>query len=234
MKASVIHQAGDAQQLQIEERPIPALKEGWTLVKVKGFGINRSEIFTRQGYSPSVVFPRILGIECVGVVEATTSPTLQKGQTVVSLMGEMGRAFDGSYAEYTLLPNAQVYPITSSLSWSDLAAVPETYYTAFGSMQNLQIKPTDTDNTLATEECFDKILELVGPASIKDSFAHIKEYGIICATGLLGGKWYLEDFDPTRDLLHNAYLTTFYSGCVNAEKITQLFGVENGKFGFLY
>ena len=192
-------------------------------------------------------------------------------------MGEIGRAFDGSYAEYTLLPNAQVYPITSSLSWSDLAAVPETYYTAFGSMQNLQIKPTDTvlvraaasgvgiaflrlvkaqyptlrvvgsirgnnaekaptlsrlgydaiitdtDNTLGTEECFDKILELVGPASIKDSFAHIKEYSIICATGLLGGKWYLEDFDPTRDLLHNAYLTTFYSGSVNAEKISALF-----------
>ncbi|MDU6659539.1 MAG: alcohol dehydrogenase catalytic domain-containing protein [Capnocytophaga sp.] len=144
MKAIVIYQAGDAHQLQIEERPIPTLKEGWTLVKVKGFGINRSEIFTRQGHSPSVVFPRILGIECVGVVEATTSPTLSVGQTVVSLMGEMGRAFDGSYAEYTLLPNAQVYPITSSLSWSDLAAVPETYYTAFGSMQNLQIKPTDT------------------------------------------------------------------------------------------
>ena len=36
MKAIVIHQAGDAQQLQIEERPIPALKEGGTLVKVKG------------------------------------------------------------------------------------------------------------------------------------------------------------------------------------------------------
>lgn len=135
----------------------------------------------------------------------------------------MGRAFDGSYAKYVLLPNAQVYPITSSLSWSDLAAVPETYYTAFGSMLNLQIKPTDTDNTLATKECFDKILELVGPASIKDSFAHIKEYGIICSTGLLGGKWYLEDFDPTRDLLHNAYLTTFYSGDVNAEKINALF-----------
>ena len=277
MKAIVIYKAGDAHQLQIEERPIPALKEGWTLVKVKGFGINRSEIFTRQGHSPSVVFPRILGIECVGVVEATTSPTLSVGQTVVSLMGEMGRAFDGSYAEYTLLPNAQVYPINTLLSWEDLAAVPETYYTAFGSMQNLQIKPTDTvlvraaasgvgiaflrlvkaqypslrvvgsirgnntkkaaallhlgydailvdnNNVLATDECFDKILELIGPASIKDSFAHIREYGIICATGLLGGKWYLEDFDPTRDLLHNAYLTTFYSGSVNAEKITQLF-----------
>ena len=77
MKAIVIYKAGDAQQLQIEERPIPALKEGWTLVKVKGFGINRSEIFTRQGHSPSVIFARILGIVCVGVVEATTCPALQ-------------------------------------------------------------------------------------------------------------------------------------------------------------
>ena len=41
MKAIVIYQAGSAQQLQIEERPIPTLKESWTLVKVKGFGINR-------------------------------------------------------------------------------------------------------------------------------------------------------------------------------------------------
>ena len=77
----------------------------------------------------------------------------------------------------------------------------------------------DNNNILETEENFDKILELVGPASIKDSFSHIKEYGIICATGLLGGKWYLEDFDPTRDIKNNAYLTTFYSGNVNGERI---------------
>lgn len=75
---------------------------------------------------------------------------------------------------------------------------------------------------LETEENFDKILELVGPVSIKDRFSHIKEYGIICATGLLGGKWYLEDFDPTRDIKNNAYLTTFYSGNVSEEKINSM------------
>ena len=57
MKTIVIYKAGDAYQLQLEERPIPTLKQGWTLVKIKGFGINRSEIFTRQGHSPSVLFP---------------------------------------------------------------------------------------------------------------------------------------------------------------------------------
>ena len=57
MKAVVIYEAGGPEQLRIETREIPKLKEGWTLVKIKGFGINRSEIFTREGYSPSVKFP---------------------------------------------------------------------------------------------------------------------------------------------------------------------------------
>ena len=66
MKAIVIYEAGGPEKLLLEERPIPQLQEGWTLVKVRGFGINHSEIFTREGLSSSVTFPRILGIECVG------------------------------------------------------------------------------------------------------------------------------------------------------------------------
>ena len=65
MKVVVIYEAGGPEQLKVEIREIPKVKEGWTLVKIKGFGINRSEIFTREGHSPSVKFPRILGIECV-------------------------------------------------------------------------------------------------------------------------------------------------------------------------
>ena len=86
MKAVVIYEAGGPKQLKVETREIPKLKEGWTLIKIKGFGINHSEIFTREGYSPSVKFPRILGIECVGEVEETTSPSLKKGQKIVSIM----------------------------------------------------------------------------------------------------------------------------------------------------
>ncbi len=73
---------------------------------------------------------------------------LQKGQKVISMMGEMGRTFDGSYVEYVLLPNAQIYPIDTHLDWVQLSAVPETYYTAFGSMQQLRIEPTDRVFTL--------------------------------------------------------------------------------------
>lgn len=145
MKAVVVSRPGGPEVLTYTDVPTPHVKPGWSLVRVRGFGINHSEIFTRQGASPSVHFPRILGIECVGQISDTTDPDrLPVGQTVVSIMGEMGRAFDGGYAEYALLPNDQLYPVTTTLSWPDLAAVPETYYTAFGALKGLRLAPHDT------------------------------------------------------------------------------------------
>ena len=132
MKAVVIYEAGGPEKLIYTEVSTPKVKEGWSLVKVKGFGINHSEIFTRQGLSPSVKFPRILGIECVGLIEESTdAQRLPVGAKVISIMGEMGRAFDGGYAEYALLPDEQIYPVETNLSWEELAVVPETYYTAY-------------------------------------------------------------------------------------------------------
>nr|WP_263314574.1 zinc-binding alcohol dehydrogenase family protein [Mammaliicoccus sp. Marseille-Q6498] len=145
MKAIVVNQPGSANALEYQEIPKPQTKSGWSLIKIKGFGINHSEIFTRQGVSPSVKFPRILGIECVGIIEETTEPDrLPIGQKVVSIMGEMGRDFDGSYAEYALLPNDQIYPIQTNLSWPILASLPETYYTAYGSFLSLEINEQDS------------------------------------------------------------------------------------------
>ncbi len=40
-------------------------------------------------------------------------------------MGGMGREFDGGYAEYALLPNEQIYPVNTKLSWPELAAIPK-------------------------------------------------------------------------------------------------------------
>jgi D-arabinose 1-dehydrogenase-like Zn-dependent alcohol dehydrogenase len=70
MKAAVIHEAGGPEVLKIESLPVPTPKSGEVSIRVKAFGLNRSELFTRQGHSPSVKFPRVLGIEAVGVVEA--------------------------------------------------------------------------------------------------------------------------------------------------------------------
>jgi NADPH:quinone reductase-like Zn-dependent oxidoreductase len=88
-----------------------------------------------------VTFPRVLGIECVGVVTASTDPMLAEGTTVAAVMGEMGREFDGGYAEYALLPNSLLMPVTTTLPWDVLAALPETYLTAQGSLDALGVGP---------------------------------------------------------------------------------------------
>jgi len=134
MKAAVIREAGGADVLNIEERPIPKTKPGWVLVRVHAFGLNRSELFTRQGHSPNVKFPRILGIEAVGEIADASDSNLQAGDTVATAMGGMGRVFDGSYAEYTLVPSAQVQKLTTALDWPVLGALPEMVQTAWGSI----------------------------------------------------------------------------------------------------
>ena len=77
------------------------------------------------------------------IAESSDPEQLPVGQKVISIMGEMGRAFDGSYAEYVLLPNEQIYPVESTLSWANLAAIPETFYTAFGIFKSLQITKSE-------------------------------------------------------------------------------------------
>src|SRR5258707_3575121 len=99
MKAAIVDQPGGPEVLQIKEIPMPTPRPGWVLIKVKAFGLNRSEMYTRQGHSPSVRFPRVLGIECVGVVAASTDPSLPEGTTVAADKGEIGRAVVGGYAD---------------------------------------------------------------------------------------------------------------------------------------
>ena len=144
MKAIVIEHAGGPEVLQVGDWPRPEARPGWVLIHVKAFGLNRSELLTRLGQSPSVTFPRILGIECVGTVEEAPGTSLQPGQTVAAVMGGMGREFDGGYAEYTLVPAEHVLSITTSLSWEVFGAIPETFLTAAGSLDALEIRRGQT------------------------------------------------------------------------------------------
>jgi NADPH:quinone reductase-like Zn-dependent oxidoreductase len=141
MRAAVCTRAGGPEVLKVRTLPVPLVRAGWSLVRVKGAGLNRSELRTRQGHSPSVKFPRVLGIECVGTVTASTDPLLPEGTTVAAVMGEMGREFDGGYAEYALLPNSLLMPVSTTLPWDVLAALPETYLTAQGSLDALGVAP---------------------------------------------------------------------------------------------
>ena len=134
MRAVVIEKAGGPEVLTIQERAIPEPTEGWVLIKVMAFGLNRSEMFTRQGHSPSVKFPRVLGIECVGVVEAAPGTPYATGQTVAAMMGGMGREYDGGYAEYTRVPAEHVFALETGLDWPTLGALPEMFQTVNGSL----------------------------------------------------------------------------------------------------
>jgi NADPH2:quinone reductase len=96
--------------------------------------LNRSELHTRLGLAVGVTFPRVLGIEAVGTVAACPNGEFPPGQQVATLMGGMGRTFDGGYADYTCVPARQVVPFTSSLDWATLGAVPEMLQTAHGSL----------------------------------------------------------------------------------------------------
>ena len=134
MKAAVTTKAGIPTVIEIKEVFKPEIISGWVLIKVKAFGLNRSELFTRRGYSSGVQFPRIQGIECVGVIEDDPSNTYEKGQQVAAMMGGMGRYFDGGYAEFCLAPLEIVIPFKSNLPWSKLGAIPEMFQTVWGSL----------------------------------------------------------------------------------------------------
>ncbi|WP_294976545.1 zinc-binding dehydrogenase [uncultured Leuconostoc sp.] len=124
----------------------PQVKPGYVLVKVKAFGINESEITSRKGESSAdFSFPRILGIEGVGVIEEVSGDSDFKiGQQIATMMGGMGRSIDGSYAEYMLVNEKNVIPFESDLSWDIIGALPEMLQTAYGSlMQGLQLKRDD-------------------------------------------------------------------------------------------
>lgn len=134
MPAYVIHTAGGPEQFVATELPVPKPEAGRILIRVRAFGLNRSEWFTRRGESPGVRFPRVLGIECVGEVAAENDSGLAVGQTVCAMMGGMGRDFDGSYAHYTCVPRDSVFAIETTLSWAAFGALPEMLQTTHGSL----------------------------------------------------------------------------------------------------
>ncbi len=146
MKAVVLTEPCEAREMKLTEVAVPEVTPGRVLIKVKAFGINHSEVLLRQfevarNYIRKPIIP---GIECVGEVVDPSDSGLKRGEKVMALMGGMGRSFNGSYAEYCLVPADHVFAIKSTLPWDELAAIPETYYTAYGTFSlSLQVNPGD-------------------------------------------------------------------------------------------
>ena len=143
MRAIVISNYGDADQLSIREIPKPVPRAGEVLIRVRAFGINRAEIYMRKGLWGDVA--EVSGIECVGEIAEDPSGRYSTGQRVAAIMGGMGRTRNGSYAEYTCLPGRNIFALETSLGWAELAAIPESYATAWSCLhENMQIKAGDT------------------------------------------------------------------------------------------
>ncbi len=134
MRAVVLDAPGPPEALVIRELPIPVPRPGQVLIRVRAFGLNRSELHLRLGLAQGATFPRVPGIEATGVVAAAPGGEFAPGQQVMTMMGGMGRTFDGGYAEYTCVPAGQVVPFASDLEPAVLGAVPETLQTAYGSL----------------------------------------------------------------------------------------------------
>src|SRR5258706_10621899 len=134
MRAVVLEAPGPRQALRIRGLPIPGPRPGWVLIRLKAFGLYRSEVHTRLGLAEGVTFPRVLGIEATGVVAAAPGGEFPVGQPVATMMGGLGRTFDGGYAEYTCVPASQVVAFRSELDWATHGAVPEMLQTAHGSL----------------------------------------------------------------------------------------------------
>ncbi len=276
MKAVLLSKKTDAKDIVLSEYPIPTVKPGWVLVRIHAFGLNHSEQILRNSEInvPYIRKPIIPGIEYVGEIADASDTTFSTGQKVVALMGGMGRSFHGSYAEYALIPAHHVFSVSSALSWEQLAAVPETYFTAWGSLfeclhlENndkllirggtcalgyavIQIATTVGCEVIATTHKESKLLllkgcgvdtvllddgtlvgkvsgitkalELVGAKTLHDTLLCIEKNGIVCHTGVLGGVYALNTFDPIKDIPNGIYLTGFFSNTPTQAVINHIF-----------
>jgi NADPH:quinone reductase len=129
MRAIVLDGFGGLDHLLYTDIPKPEPETGEVVIQVKGFGINHAEMHMRRGEWAEAA--PVSGIECVGIVDSCPGGEFPVGAKVAALMGGLGRTINGSYAEYTRVRAANVALIESDLPWDQLAALPETYATAW-------------------------------------------------------------------------------------------------------
>src|SRR5215475_2141832 len=138
MRAIVLEKFGGPDSLVYTDLPEPEPMPGHVVIEIKAFGINHAEMHMRRGEWAEAA--KVSGIECVGLVKACPGGEFPIGAKVAALMGGLGRTINGSYAEYTRARVSNVALIESDLSWAELAAIPETYATAWTCLfRNLEI-----------------------------------------------------------------------------------------------
>jgi NADPH:quinone reductase len=139
MRAIVLEKFGGLDSLVYRDIPEPGPKAGHVVIEIKAFGLNHAELHMRRGeWAESAP---VSGIECVGIVKSCPGGEFPVGAKVAALMGGLGRTTNGSYAQYTRAPASNAALIEADLPWAELAAIPETYATAWTCLfRNLEVK----------------------------------------------------------------------------------------------
>ena len=284
MRALKIDHITPGCEAKLVEVSTPEVKPGWVLVKIGAFGLNNSERLVRlEEIGQPWIAPSIVpGIECAGIVVDGSDTDLAPGERVVACMGGMGREFDGSYAEYALLPSKNIMRVPDRVAWSwaELGAFPETYLTAWGSLfECLRLQSGDTllirgatcglgyaaiqlakalgarivatshrkeklqllldagadeallddgrlaatRTELAKVEGANKALDLVGVRDLRDTLRCVEHGGIVCTTGILGGVYAWDGFDPIKDIPNGVYLTGYFSNYPTQDTFDAMF-----------
>jgi len=185
MRAIILNGFGGLDSLVYTDIPKPLPKDGEVVIKVRGFGINHAEMHMRRGEWAEAA--EVSGIECVGIVDSCPGGEFPVGAKVAALMGGLGRTINGSYAEFTRVRAANVALIESELPWSDLAALPETYATAWtclfrnlrlGAGQTLVIRgATSSFGQAAVKMAVAAGARVIATARSRDRFRMLEELG---------------------------------------------------------
>ena len=142
MKAIEIAEPGGPEVLRLVERDIPRLGASDVLIKVSAAGVNRPDVFQRQGkYPPPSGVTDIPGLEVAGTVVAVGADVAwpREGDMVMALVA------GGGYAEYCAAPAGSCLKVPQGFSSIDAAAVPETFFTVWANVfETGRLQPDET------------------------------------------------------------------------------------------
>src|SRR5579872_1564541 len=215
MRAVRLSAPGPVDNLRLTTLPLPPERDGWVRIRVEAFGLNRSELKLRLGLGVGVSFPRVPGIEAAGTVDSAPAGSgLAPGQKVVAMMGDMGRTYDGGYAEYTSVGLAAAAlarwrgaTVLSTTRKPGRLALLKEHGADHPLLDTGQVAP-------AVRELYpdgvDAALDLVGTPTLPDTLRAVRVHGTACFGGSLSGQWTVRDFSPNEYLPRGVRLAGYF------------------------
>lgn len=128
MRQIWIRTPGDVDVLDIAEASNPEPGPSEVRISVRAIGINFADLMARMGmYADAPRLPCVVGYEVAGTIDSCGAQVAGcvEGERVVALTRF------GGYSTEVTAPEAQVFPLPSTLSFEDAAAIPVNYFTAY-------------------------------------------------------------------------------------------------------